>query len=207
MTLAIPIATQNRLAAIREKLDQLRTLDLDERVFGAAGSSGHHYREEETATEESLGRFERQLGGALPDELRVFLRVVHGGGPGPGYGMRVVLPVPVARASRPFACDDGGAAALLARRIREPHASLELVEESDDDDWPPGSGFLSLAHHGCGVVDVIVVTGQQRGKIWCCDMAWRPYERAGVQFGFLDWYEDWLDSNLTPRAIERLRSR
>jgi hypothetical protein len=70
-------------------------------------------------------------------------------------------------------------------------------DEDDDEDWPPGPGFLPIAHHGCGVFDVIVVTGEQRGLIWWCDMQWGPvYDPSGRQLSFLDWYERWLDESI-----------
>jgi hypothetical protein len=41
--------------------------------------------------------------------------------------------------------------------------------ESAADDYPPGDGFLQLSHQGCGVFDVLVVTGERRGSVWAYD--------------------------------------
>lgn len=53
--------------------------------------------------------------------------------------------------------------------------------------------------------DVVVVTGEQRGKMWWCDMAWAPHFRKGRQVEFLEWYEDWLDHSLGQASV--LKSR
>lgn len=63
---------------------------------------------------------------------------------------------------------------------------LPLVAE-EGDFWPPDSGVIVLNDRGCGIVDCIVVSGEQRGRMWQCDMGWAPLE-----LGFLDWYEAWL---------------
>lgn len=64
-----------------------------------------------------------------------------------------------------------------------------------------GAGLLPIAHHGCGVFEVIVVAGEQRGRVWWCDMRWAPHhDEQGKQLGFLDWYERWLDAELRRQA-------
>jgi hypothetical protein len=81
------------------------------------------------------------------------------------------------------------------------------LTDEDDDGWPPGAGFVELASLGCGVTDVVVVTGELRGTVWCCDMAWRVYATDDRPWSFLDWYEAWLDRHLTPGAVARLEAR
>jgi hypothetical protein len=182
-----------RLATLRQKLDRLRALDVDERVHGAGGSHGHHYRERACFDAAGIARLEAAHGVAFPDELRAFLESVHGGGPGPGYYFAVDPPlVPSAKAARPFAYGDVHAERLLGER----RGSVALIGDAEDDEWPPGDGFIPVSHQGCGVYDVIVVTGEQRGRMWCCDMRWFLCRSERGQMGFLDWYQAWLDAAL-----------
>lgn len=191
---------EQRLADIRVKLDRLAASDRQCSVFGAGGRDGHGYRERPRLDAAHLEHLEKRHGIALPEELRAFLRSVHGGGPGPGYGLFIGEPAPgTSRAAAPFPYDDRDAAELMVRRQTDRYAGLPLVDDpsgSDDELWPPGPGFVSLSHHGCGSFDVIVVTGAERGRIWFCDMKWFPRRCAHGTKGFLDWYEDWLDESL-----------
>ena len=140
-------------------------------MFGArrVGQYGHEYRERPVLDDAGLARLEQECGVRLPDELRAFLQTVHGGGAGPGYGFHVRGEP--AKAARPFPYARGDFEALISRRREDRYASLSMTGEDDDDDWPPGPGFVSISEHGCGVTDVIVVTGEFAGSIWCCDMA------------------------------------
>lgn len=177
---------ETRLARLRADLDRLVVLDADHRVFGVAGVHGHGYRRAPTRDDASL---DQEFGALLPPELRAFLSQVHGGGAGPGYGLDVWAEP---RASSPFPYGTTQARTLIERSANERRPSLPLLDDDDDDCWPPGPGFVAVAHHGCGVYDVVVVTGEQRGFMWCCDMAWRPYRSGDRQLGFFDWYEQWL---------------
>jgi hypothetical protein len=107
-------------------------------------------------------------------------------------------PVPQPRAARPFPYDNAAAEGILARRQRERYAMLPPLdrEPGDDDYWPEGPGFILLSHLGCGTFSTLVVSGEQRGRVWFCDMGWVPEHSEAGQFGFLDWYEHWLDAVL-----------
>jgi hypothetical protein len=181
-----------RLHAIRRSLDRLARADSTRCTFGAGS---HGYRERPTFTEGQLARLEADLGVTLPEELRLFLQKVHGGGPGPGYGLDVSGNP---HASRPFPYGNSEAEGLIARRRTERYEMLPFAETHDDDeDWPPGPGFIWLAHQGCGCFDVLVVTGEQRGCVWGNDSGWWAYAAATGQWRFLDWYEAWLTRSLT----------
>jgi hypothetical protein len=197
-----------RLANLRAKLDRLRTVDTQHRVFGAkrAGKHGHEYREQPALDAEGLSQLEAECGATLPDDMRDFLANVHSGGPGPGYGLEIWGEPAKAKRPFPFALADFDD--VLARRQKEQSPFLPMSDEDDEDDdcWPPGSGFVALVQHGCGVFDVVIVTGDLRGSVWCCDMAWRPYDTDGRPSTFLDWYESWLDRNLSPSALARLQT-
>jgi SMI1 / KNR4 family (SUKH-1) len=194
-----------RLAQIREKLDRLRSADAKHQVFGArrVGDHGHAYRECPVLDASAVARLEADCGATLPDEVRAFLTKVHGGGPGPGYGLDVWGEPP--KASRPFPFTRADFDALVARWAAGERANLPMTDDEDPDScWPPGTGFLPIAHLGCGVYDAVAVNGELAGTIWCCDMAWRPHVTEGRPSTFLDWYEAWLDRNLAPDALAKL---
>jgi hypothetical protein len=194
-----------RLATIREKLDRLRQADPQRRVHGASPGFGHDYVEAPPLSAEQLRAFEAEHRVTLPEELRAFLRVVHSGGPGPGYGMRLYgTPAKLERAF-PFTRADFDA--LIERRRAERWAFLndpEPADDESDDDYPPGNGFLQLSHQGCGVFDVLIVTGELRGSVWAYDNVWFPCTYGATLPSFLDWYETWLDQNLRPSELARL---
>jgi len=180
-----------RLRVIQEKLKRLKVMYAWRRLLGAG------YGEVRPVGDAAIARLEQEYGIILPDELRAFLQQVHGrGAPWPGDGLRIDRPlVPRLRAARPFPYDNAAAEGILVRRVQERYALLPLLEHELEDDWgwPHGSGFIPLAHHGCGMFSVLVVTGEQRGRVWFCDMGWVPEHSEVGQFGFLDWYEHWLD--------------
>lgn len=181
------------LRRIRAKLDRLRASDGGFSIFGA---KGHRYREAPALDDAHLRQLEGALGVALPDELRIFLKYVHGGGPGPGYGLLLDIGLPCPEwASRPFAYDNQAAADVLLRRREDRWAWLPLATGVElDDEWPPRCGFVALSHQGCDGYSGIVVTGEQRGLIWiCAEYGWIPETHGDKQLGFLDWYEMWLD--------------
>jgi hypothetical protein len=156
-----------RLAAIREKLVRLRQADPERRLHGAKPGFGHDYVEKPPLSADELSRFEAEHRVTLPDELRVFLRAVHSGGPGPGYGL--ALRGKPSKLERPFPFTRADFDELMVRRQTDRWAFLRDPVpgpgESADNDYPPGNGFLQLSHQGCGVFDVLVVTGELRGSV------------------------------------------
>jgi hypothetical protein len=195
---------EKRLATIREKLDRLRTADPARRVHGAFARYGHDYVEKPPLSAEALARFEAEHRIALPEELRAFITTVHSGGPGPGYGF--YLSRNPTKLTQPFPYTVADANALLELRRTNRYATLpdKSVEDPTDPDYPPGHGFMQLSHQGCGVFDVIVVTGPLRGSVWYYDSAWGPCTFGTTLPTFLDWYERWLDQNLRPDELARL---
>lgn len=200
-----------RLATIRAKLDRLRAVDRHHRVFGARkeGDYGHAYAELPVLDAAGIAMLEREHGTSLPTEVRAFLETVHGGGPGPGYGFDLWGERRKSTAPFPFTLADF--TTLVERQGQERAPSLSYPDAAGDDDdpesvWPPGRGFLALAHRGCGAYDILVVNGELRGSVWCYDMALRPYVTNGRPSSFLDWYEGWLDDHLEPTALRRLQA-
>lgn len=64
-------------------------------------------------------------------------------------------------------------------------------------DYPlPGS--LPICHQGCGWMNVVVITGEQRGKMWTAGEGWLPEfsDEQPTQKSFLEWYQAWLDDSI-----------
>jgi hypothetical protein len=188
---------------IRAKLNELKLRDREHAVFGARAPHGHRYQCKPILLDSEICALEASFGVELPSELREFLAIVHGGGAGPGYGFflepdRSLL----SRRARDFPFDHAMARNVITQRLAGGSTRWKTISAPDDgaeedDEYPPGTGFLPIAHQGCGVFDVIVAAGEQRGFIWWYDMAWGPwYNREGAQMGLADWYEHWLDSAL-----------
>jgi hypothetical protein len=192
---------RERLLTIRRDLDELRRLDSGTSVHGSAG---HGYAELPPLTHAEMQDLEAACGVALPEELAEFLLHVHGGGAGPGYGLdipRTSAELTELQLREPFPYGNADAAASLQRRAVEGFAMLPAIDVPDGKEFAPG--VLPVAHVGCGAFAVLIVTGEQRGKMWGVDMGYCPlYDGvagpAGPRghFGFLDWYEDWLARSL-----------
>jgi hypothetical protein len=192
--------------AIRRDLERLRRLDSARAVHG---SSSHRYVQLPPFTPAELLGVEAAYGAALPEALGEFLLHVNGGGAGPGYGIHIPR-TPGELASlqlrEPFPYGDAAAAALLQRRADERFAMLPAIDLPRGKQFAPGA--LPVAHLGCGAFALLIVTGEQRGKMWGVDMGYCPmYDGiAGApgprgQFDFLTWYQDWL-----ARSFQRLSS-
>jgi hypothetical protein len=63
-------------------------------------------------------------------------------------------------------------------------------------------GALAICHSGCAIYSYLVLDGEQRGTVWTAREEWVPcFSSDGRQWGFLDWYENWLDRWLVPGVI------
>lgn len=69
---------------IQQKIDLLRVVDADFRIFGART---HHYVNNECLSEVALSRFERNWSISLPEEYQEYLLRFANGGAGPAYGI------------------------------------------------------------------------------------------------------------------------
>lgn len=185
--------------------------DWRRRIFGSGEQFGHRHKRRAPLSEQALAELEQSFGIELPSELRSFLQLVHSGGAGPGYGFHVESDAkPLPQRARPFLFDTSVARDLIQQRLaggegRWGSATGPDEEEDDEaDEWPPGPGFVPIAHMGCGVFDVLVTVGEQRGFVWSVDnYSWCPaFDAKGRQLGFLDWYEQWLDQSLPETGVK-----
>jgi hypothetical protein len=175
-----------RAERIKSKLRKARSRNL--RPFGA---EQHEFRFLPVVSEPELQVFETRHGVELPDEYRVFLRVVGSGGAGPAYGLipferalwPELQPLPADFLATPFAFE-------VETLAREP--ASETGDEYDRRKLREVSGTLLLCHEGCGYMHFLVCSGPARGQVWLDGtVSDGPY--SPMRVGFMDWYERWLD--------------
>lgn len=182
---------------IKEKLAELRALDGDQDLFGAAF---HGYKLNEVCSENEIKAFEEKFGCVLPAGYKEFLTRVGNGGAGPGYG---VFPLGLMDRNFGFAkWDDdfvspdkrfkftgpyndtsilyrGAPEQATFSNPEEYEAEYEkwLEENSEDlelEYWIKHSmdGAIPICHHGCSNRSWLVVSeGAEYGTIWADDTA------------------------------------
>lgn len=197
-------AAPTRLDLLRTKRDRLLEWPRGREKFGEWWDqwSVHHSRWG-CASAVTVSEIEARCRLALPDEYRSFVTEISNGGLGPGCGMFSVqeavddAPEWTGELSAPFCYGDADARrALELRATQQRHF---MLPQPNDGGLP--NGCLLLAHTGCGCFDVLVVTGEQRGKVWFYDTRQlAPLSESGKQVTFLDWYESWLDGWLKSAA-------
>ena len=199
------------LQTIRQKLEQLGTLDPQKQRFGA---SKHQHQLNPVVKESALADFEKRHGVKLPTDYRQYLLEIADGGAGPFYGLYSLdegtelakdfagkLDDPL---SRPFPLDNAATRAFLDH-VRT------CIENGDDDEivYPevpePCPGLVFLCDYGCGWSYALVANGEQAGTVWFVGEYLSPIHRDGKQLSFLEWIDGWLDDELAalnPNASE-----
>ncbi|MEU1377727.1 SMI1/KNR4 family protein [Streptomyces triculaminicus] len=176
----------------------------------------------EPLTAEELGELEAQIGVALPDEYRGFLRHVGAGGAGIFLVRRVdgswlwegdgAALTELSRLAEPFPRTGPHAERLAALVEAWPeesdHADGEAYEAAYDawaEEWEPllwsadrTPGAVVIAHLGCALREWLIVSGPERGRIWSDDRAdgvdLAPLlDDKGEPATFARWYLDWLE--------------
>ncbi|MCU7667362.1 SMI1/KNR4 family protein [Bacillus thuringiensis] len=128
-------------------------------------------------TEEEIKDFEDTHKVTLPEEYREFLKFVGNGGPGPYYGL-----IPLQKSA--------------VESVNNDDLKDELQTEMFEGE------FLHLSHEGCGYYYVLALTGEESGNIWndsrAASYGMRKvkygFGHYAIPYGFLDWYEHWIDS-------------
>jgi hypothetical protein len=222
----------DQLDRIRAKVALLRQLDAPTGVWH---SEKHQYALHPCLTEAGLHEIEEQHQIRLPDGYRRFLLEMGNGGAGPHYGMFSlefsVHGIPYGWLQQPFPYER----AYHPARDPQPEGEEEplrkvtpdLRERMDNDferlvaaQVQPrlNPGYVDIAHQGCGMYDLLIVTGPERGHIWMSDWGngggiYPVTQFAQIQsnatsqgrerISFLDWYESWLDVSLGEITVDR----
>ena len=201
---AVPDPLPIRLVRIREALADLA------RFAPALWDGAPSFAMAPPLTESEVAAAERELGVALPEEYRGFLREVGSAGPGPDYGLAGPagwpMPDELPEVTATVTTVDGQVfTAGTPERAPlpgepDPARPFRLTGLWTYGDPLPADGHLydgclHLNDIGCGYSSFLVVTGPQRGMVWV-DYSAGDGDIAPV-VPFLDWYEHWLDQSVT----------
>ncbi|WP_193195975.1 SMI1/KNR4 family protein [Nostoc sp. MG11] len=215
----------NKVLQLKKNLTQLAILDATFQVFG---SELHQYQLNSCLSDTDIQKFESKYDITLPSDYRNFLLEVGNGGAGPGYGLyrlpgieyeNVIPETPYPKKSEFFS---------QPFPLTQAWNNLDLITENKGGSFVPKDayfndrftqGTLTIANYGCGIYAMLVINGEQRGKIWiddrtndngiypACLSFCRSFHDADtddfhadsneeVPLSFYDWYEDWLNRSL-----------
>ena len=201
----------NRLETLRLKLVTLKASDLTKMTFG---SDTQLFHLPAPLSERDLAVFESANQVVLPEEYRNYLTHVANGGTGPYYGLYSIteaLEQTLNLDSTPtgdFYYNNAQVQSFIS------HYQACLEEGMDENihylEVPePLEGVLFLSEYGCGGFYLLVLTGEQAGTVWYLQEGEYLYPcfEGTQQWGFLNWFEDWLDNSLEALKPESEREK
>lgn len=192
---------------VKEKIEYLRTQDIN---FEIDGARDHKYQFGSIVPSSQIQEFEVENNLTLPDHYRKFLLEIGNGGPGPSYGLRKIdfrTPTDFRLAGDP----------LIDFSKKFPYQSKWNETWIDDVDWENGEkpddllhqkywstehihGAFPICHYGHGDCFLLIVKGEQAGKIWFDARGSyggiTPEIIAGRPVSFSTWYSQWLDQSI-----------
>lgn len=194
---------EREILEIKALIGELRALDTDFRVLG---SEHHHYEIGPTLSDTEIYEFEAQHNIRLPEDFRLYLRLV-----GNGSG----------RPKRPFPFSGAWTVAGAG-----PFLGLYPLSETTDDvvprlpfvkkdleSLPEGwfstpmiedeavAGFLNISSKGCATADYLVVNGDDYGTIWS---VWSIDEIQPTGKTFSQWIREWAETHIPIARAERV---
>ncbi|MEH1873233.1 SMI1/KNR4 family protein [Nostoc sp.] len=215
----------NKVLKLKKNLTQLAILDATFEVFG---SELHQYQFKPCLSNKDIQVFESRYNIKLPTEYRNFLLEIGNGGAGPGYGLsglsgiesedvipEKLYPENYEILSKPFLLTEAWNDLDLI--VKNNTAFVTNNNKYFDDKFIQGT--LPITNYGCGIYAILVVTGEQSGKIWIDDRTndngiypaslsfchafhdinpddSYPNSNEEQPLSFYDWYEDWLNRSL-----------
>jgi len=204
---------------IIEKLNKLKSLDSRFKTFGA---KRHKYLLNNCLTEEYIRNFEENHKISLPEEYRNFLKRVGNGGAGPSYGL---LPLErfyylgelAIRLYKNYNKEGFTLSEIDPNFLSKPFPYTSDWENMIDDEADildskdenintfnyDIQGTIALCDHGCGLFNILVVSGAERGKVWF-EFRIEGHGMGRVSDSFINWYEGWLDRSI--KEIEEFRN-
>lgn len=202
--------TTTRINSILARIAELKAKDTELSNFGAGdnpyyGITGHHYTLHPPLSEEEIAAAEKKIDVPLPEEYRAFLKLAGNGGAGPAWGLFTLentypgdemLNEYPDFCSMEFPYEDSYAEGAYAVLSKDFHHRGPFDE--------PFGGYVQLANYGHDMTAILIVSGQQRGKLWMMEqgVSLTPFvqQRDGktTGVGFLDWYDNWLNEYLVP---------
>lgn len=192
------------LNAYHTGINTLRTADKFFRTFGSREPwGGHQYRLNRVVSLQTLKNFEKKYRIRLPKEYVEFLSEIGNGGMGPAYGLipllKSVKGIPKKEICSVFLPGNNEAIRIMEARADQEISGLpEWERETVRIDR---AGYLNLADYGCGEYAILILTGEQKGKVW-----YRYEDKAHPMFisrkgklsvlNFRDWYMHWLNESV-----------
>lgn len=174
------------MARVRQRIDALRS---------ALDVLGHPMRDGTTLGEAALRGFEEAHGIELPEEHRAFLLAFGDHFPVPGLAFGGLRSLEDHAGDAVWASFEGPITEPFPHTGTEPIA-LEWNDEADDYvRMDAMRGTLCLGSRGCDVVDILVVTGPDRGRVWTF-IPGHDFELHPYGLGFFDWVIHRVDLKL-----------
>jgi protein involved in ribonucleotide reduction len=169
--------------------------------FKTYGADKHKFILNSTVSEKEVRKFEEEFQIELPKDYVEFITEIGNGGAGPGNGL-----FPLDKCN----CE-------LENPNRDflktpfPHTkewNMENPFEPDNEEYHAFnesyyagkfvSGAIRISHYGCGIMYMLVVSGQEKGHIWvddrCSEYGIYP---AVESLSFEKWYMDWLEESIS----------
>ena len=172
---------------IKTKIETLREMDKNFEIFG---SIKHKYKLNPCKTEKEILEFEKKYKISLPEDYKNFLIYIGNGGAGPSYGML--------RLEDFFDKDTAVSDNFLVTDFKYSPDSpyLEQSCENTDNYSDETAGSMIICHHGCGILNLLIISGTERGKIWLDDRC-NDNSMKRVCNSFSEWYNKWLDNSIS----------
>ncbi|MBN3870475.1 MAG: SMI1/KNR4 family protein [Nostoc sp.] len=215
----------NKILQLKKKLSQLALLDATFQVFG---SESHEYQLKPCLSNKDIQVFESRYNIRLPSEYRNFLLEIGNGGAGPGYGLSGLLGIEYEDIIPEKLYQENYEILSKPFPLTEAWNDLDLIVKNNpgcvansdayfDDQFIQGT--VTITNYGCGIYAMLVITGEQSGRIWIDDRTndngiypaclsfcdafhdinpddFHQDSDQGQPLSFYDWYEDWLNRSL-----------
>lgn len=201
------MTTENaqRLESLRNKLALLKARDPQLTIWGSADDlffnyPGHHHDFLPVATEAEVSEAELLLGITFPEQYRAFITTVGNGGAGAAWGLYPLVttfPSDEFLAEYPDFCssefpfNSENVPIILDRIKANPDFKVSL-------DAGGFGGYIKLNTYGHDMSAILVVSGEQYGKVWIMEdeisivPLLKPVNGEPVIGDFFDWYDEWI---------------
>lgn len=210
---------------ILNKVNQLKQLDSNYELFG---SSSHEYEFNLPLTRKEFELVEKKYNCTFPAEYKDFITQIGNGGAGPFYGL---FPMEIEDDNHGYCSWEEG---HLISDLSQPFPFTEkwnlsndfFQQEPDPDEdtpsdieekmwndwydrlqndyWNVCHGAIPICHQGCGVRNLLIITGPEAGNIWSdFRMDYAGLEPVltpdGKPMTFTQWYTSWLNEAINSR--------
>jgi uncharacterized protein (TIGR02996 family) len=178
--------------------------DMDEDDFDDEEGDGRiwPFQPRRRLTEKRLLAWEKKHAVSLPEAYQMFLREIGNGGEMPGNWACNLSIYPLDEVEvtetvhTPFPLTSEHARMLRDRNFDRKKCKdpvLRAFLAADFDESPPGTLTVGIPNADYRAPALLIVTGEQRGKMWAARGGWLPECFGNQQLDFLAWFEHLLD--------------